>query len=241
MFRLLHLISVTVDSTGTDIYTSFNKIIFLNNIKCHLQLLLWNGTPQSNLKSKYTVLVSSDRSVKMWGFIGDSYLCEVRRFPKNSQIVMLNNFFSHEFLEQYISHEFQRKVKSKSVCYSWERSLRYPKKTFKAKLPANRLFKEYDYSLLSQLVMTIIGFVANLATFITLKQNKAIFSAIIRILLINQSCVDSVSCLIAAILILQVTLYLDLHIKFTIHIYLSSLKMLLFVLKRVLFENLIKI
>ena len=52
--------------------------------------------------------------------------------------------------------------------------------------------------------MTIVGFLANLATFVTLKQNKAIFSAIIRILLINQSLVDSVSCLFAAILILQV-------------------------------------
>ena len=63
------------------------------------------------------------------------------------------------------------------------------------------------FFLYSQLAVVIIGFIANLATFITLKQNKAIFSFIIRMLLLNQSCVDSLACLFALILILQV--YID--------------------------------
>ena len=56
----------------------------------------------------------------------------------------------------------------------------------------------------SQLVMTFTGFLANLATLIVLKKNKSIFSRVIRLLLINQSFIDSLACLFAAILILQV-------------------------------------
>ncbi len=56
----------------------------------------------------------------------------------------------------------------------------------------------------SQLVMTLAGFVANVATLIVLKQNKSIFTSVIRILLMNQSFIDSVACLFAAILIVQV-------------------------------------
>ena len=59
----------------------------------------------------------------------------------------------------------------------------------------------------SQLVMTLTGFVANLATFIVLKQNKSIFSPVIRILLMNQSVIDGLACLFAAIIILQVCKY----------------------------------
>ena len=53
--------------------------------------------------------------------------------------------------------------------------------------------------------MTLTGFVANLGTLIVLKQNKSIFSAVIRILLINQSFIDGLACLFAAIIILQVS------------------------------------
>ena len=52
--------------------------------------------------------------------------------------------------------------------------------------------------------MTLTGFMANLATFVVLKQNSSIFSSVIRILLLNQSFIDSLACLFAAIIILQV-------------------------------------
>ena len=51
--------------------------------------------------------------------------------------------------------------------------------------------------------MTLTGFLANLATLIVLKKNISIFSRVIRLLLINQSLIDSIACLFAAILILQ--------------------------------------
>ena len=56
----------------------------------------------------------------------------------------------------------------------------------------------------SQLFMTLIGFLANLATLIVLKKNISIFSRVFRLLLINQSLIDSVACLFADVLILQV-------------------------------------
>ncbi len=65
-------------------------------------------------------------------------------------------------------------------------------------------FHNFFSSCFSQLVMTLLGFVANLATFIVLKKHSSIFSQVIRILLMNQSLIDSIACLFAAIIILQV-------------------------------------
>ncbi len=69
----------------------------------------------------------------------------------------------------------------------------------------HRHLKQFVQLFFSQLAMTITGFLANLVTLITLSRNKAIFSEIIRLLLMNQSCVDCVACLFASILILQVS------------------------------------
>ena len=52
--------------------------------------------------------------------------------------------------------------------------------------------------------MTLIGTVANIMTFITLKKKTNLFSKAIRLLLMNQSIVDGAACLGASILIVQV-------------------------------------
>ena len=52
--------------------------------------------------------------------------------------------------------------------------------------------------------MTLIGVVANAATFLAVKRNKSYFSEAIRVLLLNQSMLDCLACLFAVIILLQV-------------------------------------
>ncbi len=56
--------------------------------------------------------------------------------------------------------------------------------------------------------MTLIGTVANIVTFITLKKKTNLFSKAIRLLFMNQSIVDGAACLGATILIVQVNISL---------------------------------
>ena len=59
--------------------------------------------------------------------------------------------------------------------------------------------------LFSQLVMTLIGVLANAATYAAIKRNKTCFSEAIRVLLLNQSLLDCLACLFAVIILLQVS------------------------------------
>ena len=53
--------------------------------------------------------------------------------------------------------------------------------------------------------MTLIGVLANAATYAAIKRNKTCFSEAIRVLLLNQSLLDCLACLFAVIILLQVS------------------------------------